>query len=310
MVNFQTGLWVDYSQPGIYGHTVTLPIEYGGYLLTGLTIAVTLAGGASWTIFAVLLHSWRVHGTSATAIDLQYQVSLQNTSGAPGTIWHAIKLLAAWRGRGTPSLFRRTLAFALPALLIWTGFTVAGVFVSRVASKSFGSTVARVKPTNCGFLTADVDNLAASFALAQNSLNQTIQARAYMVDFYTSASASLQSRPLYIQPTLPYSISISAACPIPAADRCLLGPNGAFSMATDPLDSQTMLGINSKPADRVTVQLSTVCSPFNWTGLYEVVPLSNDTWIRFYFGRNAGLNYTYEFAEESTIHSGAAYLLQ
>ncbi|OAA66536.1 hypothetical protein SPI_01112 [Niveomyces insectorum RCEF 264] len=314
MVAITIGRWFDHSLPPVYDDTLTLSVVDGGYLISGLTLAVTLAGTSFWNILAFFMHGWRVRGDRSLLLDLQHQVSLQNTSGAVGAVGDAVKTALAWRGRmRSRTLVGRALALAFPALVVWGGFSAAGVFVSRVANKSYHSTVARVRPDNCGFFLADTANFQAVMALNTKVLNDTIQARTYMTTNYVNTSASqttATTRPLFVQPALPYTTNTAAACPIPASERCSLGHDGAFSMVTAPLDSQHMLGINAKPADRVTVQISVTCSPFDHTGLASEVQAGNLTLAQYNFGPvvNAS-NSTYLF-NELTVKTGVTYLLE
>jgi len=70
MVVITTGLWWDYSKPPILAATITLPIDLGGYLLSGLTLLVSVAGASFWNIVAFLLHHWRATGLLASTVYL------------------------------------------------------------------------------------------------------------------------------------------------------------------------------------------------------------------------------------------------
>ncbi|SPJ89764.1 uncharacterized protein FTOL_13125 [Fusarium torulosum] len=150
MVSVMTGFWLDYSEPSVLKATITLPIEYGTLLLSALTVMVGFAGASFWNILAFFLHSYRITGNQALAIELQQQVSLRNTSGSAGAMWQAFKIHRAWTGTHVPQLWRRTFCFFLPAAIVWAGFTTAGIFTSRAANKSYSNTAARVKPNICG----------------------------------------------------------------------------------------------------------------------------------------------------------------
>lgn len=70
MVAIASGLWWDHSKPTILAATLTLPLDYGNLLLSGLTILVTVAGSSFWNIVAFFLHNWKAKSESASAIDL------------------------------------------------------------------------------------------------------------------------------------------------------------------------------------------------------------------------------------------------
>ncbi|KAI8680507.1 hypothetical protein NCS57_00331900 [Fusarium keratoplasticum] len=308
MVSVKTGLWYDYSEPRVLDATITLPLEYGTLLLSALTVMVGFAGASFWNILAFTLHSRRISGNHALAIELQQQVSLRNTSGSAGTMWQAFKLHRAWKSR-VSKLWRRTLGFFLPAAIIWAGFTTAGIFTSRVANKSYSSTIARAKPNLCGTLDFDSSSPQAQNAYNAKATRDTIEARTYMTKFYFNTSSAATTRPLFVRPTLPYSVNNHAPCPIPDTSRCILGNNGAFAMATAHLDSHEMLGINAKPHNRITVQINATCSPIDTTGLTRTTNDGIHTYRYYDLGPIPGLrNYTYPY-DLLTANMNVPYLL-
>ena len=56
MVAIATGPWWDHSKPPLLAATITLPVDSGRILLSGLTILVGVAGASFWNIVAFLLH--------------------------------------------------------------------------------------------------------------------------------------------------------------------------------------------------------------------------------------------------------------
>ena len=56
MVAIATGLWWDYSKPSVLAATITLPVDSGSILLSGLTLLISVAGASCWNIVAFLLH--------------------------------------------------------------------------------------------------------------------------------------------------------------------------------------------------------------------------------------------------------------
>jgi hypothetical protein len=67
-------------------------------------------------------------------------------------------------------------------------------------------------------------------------------------------------------------------------------------MTTDFLNSHTMLGINAKPKDRVTVQISLTCSPIDTTGLLDTITKENYAYHTYNFGPILDAsNYTYVY---------------
>jgi hypothetical protein len=309
MVDIATGLWWDHSKPAVLAMTLTLPMDQGNQLLTVLALLVTVAGASFWNITAFVLHSWKARKESVSALDLQYRVILCNTPGSLGTAWEALKMHQAWSKKRTPRLLSRTGAIAVPALLVWILFSAAAILSSRVANKSYGSVVARVLEHNCGFWRFNTSNPDGMAAYNNKRTNDTIQARTYVSNFYANSSSSL-ARSIFVRPTLPYTTSATAACPLANSDRCLLGPNAAFSMTTDILDSHDMLGINANPTDRVSLQKHVTCAQVRTKGITNVTEVANYTLLEFHLGPLLGgiTNYTYVY-NLATEHTDANYLL-
>ncbi|RFN51402.1 hypothetical protein FIE12Z_4329 [Fusarium flagelliforme] len=312
MVAIASGLWWDHSKSTILAATLTLPLNYGNLLLSGLTILVTVAGSSFWNIVAFVLHNWKAKSGSASAIDLQHQVSLRNSAGATQTLWEAFKIHQAWSKNRPKQLVKKTCAVAIPALLISAGFAVAAIFTSRVANKAHGTVVARVQPNSCGFWffnTTSENDIPAMSARGAKGQNDTRRARSHVANFYANTSSSA-ARSVFIRPTLPYNISSSAPCPIPAADRCIMGPNKAFGITSAFLDSHEMLGINAKFEDRVSIQLSLTCSPVYTDDLVQETGSANSPSVKFFLGPMQGLtDYTYKYNKAVGNNTGIGYLI-
>jgi hypothetical protein len=313
MVAIATGLWWDHSKATILAATLTLPLHYGNLLLSGLTILVTIAGSSFWNIVAFFLHNWKAKSESPSAIDLQHQVSLRNSAGATQTLWEALKIHHAWSNRRSKQLLQKTCAVAVPALLVSAGFAVAAIFTSRVANKAHGTVIARAKPENCGVWSFNVtsrSDMLALNAMGAKMQNDVRRARSHVANFYANTSSSA-ARSAFMRPTLPYSISTSAPCPIPAADRCILGPNKAFSIATDFLDSHEMLGINAKFEDRISVQLSLTCSPVYIDDLTEETGPAHSGTVKYFLGpMQPSTNYTYKYNKARGNSTAIGYIVE
>jgi hypothetical protein len=255
------GLWYDNSQPSVLGWTLTLPVDEGTILLSALTLLVTIAGSSTWSLAASLIHSLLARrGQSVNAVDLQYQVALRNSSGALSTVLDSLKIHQAWSRVKTPRLWGRTLAVSAPALLIWGGFALASILTSKVANRGYNSVLARSIENNCGTVIYQGTSHDQIAAFSTKAINDTSQARNYAMNFYIHATSTPTARSIVPVARLPVTVDTAAACPAVNTTRCSQGHNSAISMKTDFLDSHTMLGINAKPSDRVTVQLRTTCA--------------------------------------------------
>ena len=269
MAEIETGFWLDRSQPAVFGATLTLPLYQANPLLSFLALLITLAAGSFWNLTAILLHRVIAKRTTRDALGLQHQVAVQNLGTSPKVIWASIKLYHAWLGRGVQHLTLRTLGILLPAVLVWALFSAASVLSSRVATTS--DAISRLRSGRCGFWEYDNGNI--SHAVRGQSLkvaNDSIQARNYVSTFYNRAPASIKGlSPLKVV-TLPIEVNTSALCPFRNLDRCQLGHNRALSMATPPLNSHDVFGINAYPSDQVTFQYEATCSPVKYLGDFEV----------------------------------------
>jgi hypothetical protein len=109
------------------------------------------------------------------------------------------------------------------ALAIVAGFTVTGVFVASVATRSESDVVVLATPGMCGKWTWTLDGgLDAAFLLANSQLVQdTLRGRAYAKAWYSGSSAAVTT-PRSILPVtaLPYNASMGP-CPFPGDNRCL-----------------------------------------------------------------------------------------
>ncbi|KAK3345912.1 hypothetical protein B0T25DRAFT_483468 [Lasiosphaeria hispida] len=286
------GLWWDYSGSLTQAWTLSLPVDYGNRLVSGLALLITLAGASFWNIAAFVIHAWNANNDGpVSGMALQQQVSLRNSRSALAAMWEALKIHNAWAGSGSGNRRKeamwRTIWIAGPALVISAGFATAAILSSSVANKAYGTVVARAQgdAAACGFWEYDTSTATGYAAQSAKLNNDAVQARTYVANFYArNVTGSSIAPSVFVRPRLPYTTSASAPCPVPADNRCLLGSDAAFSAVTDQLDSHEMLGINAPPSDRVTLQLSLTCSPLGTGDLVETRVISNATHIVWFLG--------------------------
>ncbi|KXX78380.1 hypothetical protein MMYC01_206024 [Madurella mycetomatis] len=308
MVQIATGLWFDYSKPSVLAPTLTLSVSAGYLAVSGLTLLVTLAGASFWNITAFLLHHWKTKETTTNVIDLQHRVILRNSTGALRTIVEILKVHQAWSKKPRQCLLLKTCTVAVPALLVAAGFAVAGLFTSAVANKTYGPVAARIQPSSCGYWSFDATTEGTA-SMTAKIVNDTIQARNYAASFYANSSSS-PARPVFIRTTLPYTTTGSAPCPIPAAERCILGPNRAFRATSELLDSHNMFGINAPVRDRVQLQLSLTCSPVRAIDLAAVINGSESLTVHYFLGPVGDQSsYTYRYNSAMANNTGLGYSL-
>ena len=296
MLDYQVyiGFWIDHSYSTVLGATLTLPIRWANYVVSALTVAVTISATCFWIITAYCLHQSIVHHGNVDVVGLQNQVILRNSSSPLGSLWELIKVQLAWRNGTIPKVRKRKLLIAVPALLIWLLFTTASVFVSEIASKSYTETEILMAPTVCGSWAFNTTTVAGLGAASSKTQRDTIRGRLYAGSWYDNSSTSLATRSLFPVNSLPYITNANTSCPFDAS-RCLLGQNTAFSMATPLLDSHSMFGINAPKSDRVQFQKNVTCAVVNVQDMTEVV---NNTIFQVYVGSIVGFsNYTFQYNE-------------
>ncbi|KAK3349049.1 hypothetical protein B0T25DRAFT_547060 [Lasiosphaeria hispida] len=134
-----------------------------------LAILVTLAGASVWNITTLFLHYWNVQDGPVSAMVLQHQVSPRNSRSALGTLWESLKIHRASSRKKPPRLLWQTCLLAVPAFVIWTGFTAAAIFSSTVANnKAHGTIIARTKGEACGLWLYNAAGYAAQMAKLNN----------------------------------------------------------------------------------------------------------------------------------------------
>jgi len=310
MVSIANGLWWDRSKPPVLAATLTLPINSGSVLLSGLTVLVTIAGGSFWNIFVFILHHWKAKRPSATAFDLQIQVLLRNSAGAVRSVWDAFKIHQAWSAKRPNQLLFQTCMVAIPAVFIWAGFSVAALFTSSVTNKAYASVVARAQPQNCGFWTFNSSNNEGAAIMARMEVANTVQARSYAANFYSNSSSSTP-RPVFVKPTLGFTVDDDAPCPIPATERCVLGQDKAFRVVSDFLDSHDMLGINAKVEDRISLQLNLTCSPVYVKDLRTTTQTDGTVLVDYFLGPIRNISqFTYRYNTAAANNTGIGYNLR
>ncbi|KAK5994624.1 hypothetical protein PT974_05105 [Cladobotryum mycophilum] len=238
MHQIATGFWTDYSQSPALGATLTLRKTSANYLLSALTVIVTVASTSAWRLLAFYLHDAWAGRVSPDALDLQHRVMLRNTRSAVSSVISLVRLHFAWAKRPPPQLLRRTLSLLILLFVIFGTFMAASILISRVVSSN--GDVARLIPYLCGDA-----SYYSSVQVDHWTTNNARQDRLILSEKYENSSVINNMQPVFIRPTLPYKVSTDAPCPFPNATRCSLGPDGAFAMTS---------------GDRVSFQVNMTCS--------------------------------------------------
>jgi hypothetical protein len=246
------GFWVDHSTSPILGATVTLSIEWANLLVSTLTVAVTISAAAFWKIMSFLMYEWMIDHDRTDLVGLQHQVLLRNSDAPLSTLWELILVLSAWKSTKVRRIRLRTLRLALPALVIWVSFTIASIFVSTVASKTYSEIRVLVQSKNCGVVFSDSSSLSGVAAYIATVGQNNKNARTYAEAWYANSSAFVSAATIYPVNALSYNTTNGTSCPF--GELCMLGANSGFTVATPLLDSHADFGVNSPPKDRVHFQ--------------------------------------------------------
>jgi hypothetical protein len=305
----KTGLWIDKSQSNVLGATITLPVRWSNILVSVLTVAVTIIASCFWTIGAFLLHQYTIRRQNVDVVHLQHQVILRNSVSPLFSLWEVMKVQSAWKRRRVVGLKRRSLLVGLPALLIWTIFTIASIFVSEVASKSYSQIPVLLVPDDCGYFSWNGLTQPELGERRVKTTKDTIAARAYAGNWYSNSSTQSSASSIFPVNTLPYTIQPNASCPFDAS-RCALGPSSGFSLTTDLLDSHSMFGINAPVSDRIGLQINVTCTVVHVADLIKEVA-NAEGWVEqdFYLGPTDVTDYTFSYLEISA-YMGMSYMIR
>ncbi|TKA30936.1 hypothetical protein B0A54_14544 [Friedmanniomyces endolithicus] len=254
------GPWVDFSHGYIQGATLTLTTRDGAFLVSFLTLYITIAGSLAWAIVAYVYHQRRANAAKDDQDGLwnQEQAILRNT-GSPIKV--AIELLYEWRAwrKIKKRSLRRLLIGILLALATLAIFAVAGVFAGQVTKSASNNVL--IHSAGCGDW--DITNVTQSgnsiwqTLVLQNTLADAEYARAC----YDSSKDSLTCG-VYTNKTIHYSVNANATCPTQTG-TCFFSNTAAYQMDTGLMDSNDALGLNSPKGERITYRKVTTCAPIH-----------------------------------------------
>jgi hypothetical protein len=275
-LNVSVGVWHDYSKDSLSSLTLTIPKQWGTYLLAALTMLLSLAGASLWTILSYTLHQTRVqHHKRVDVLELQIQTLLRNSGSPTIAVKDALALASAWSG--TAGRTKRRLSPIIMAALVLTLIAKVGTILIVGAVTSNDSVLVLANPSGCGSWTFNWTNLYSPAQTSSNNLeamaltvNSTLSSRQYAKWFYSDITTL--AVPVSILPSqrLPYNSSF-VPCPFKDANRCISNdtssPDIALQLDTGLIDSHSHLGINAPLEDRLQFRRLLTCSPINTTDL-------------------------------------------
>jgi hypothetical protein len=202
-ISIYTGLWFDHSNGRVYDATLTVPVQLGAYLISALSVLVSIAAVSAWKITAFALHQTRVKSYNMDALDLELQVLLRNSSTAPSAVIDSLKMYHAW-WKKKKRITSRIMILLIPVLLTWRAFTVLGVFVANVTNKYYETIPVLAVPGNCGFLSFwNTSSLVFQSVFNKKTLGDTINAREYAREWYGGNLSGSPARSVFPVISLP-----------------------------------------------------------------------------------------------------------
>ena len=307
---------VSVGQGRVLGATITIPADHGLILVAVLALFVTWAGSHVWGITCFVLHQCRSTFDERDGLHYQQQAILRNEFTELSVVWRLLEVASAWK-TSTTGVSRRSIPLLFIALLHVAGFYAASIFSSRVTTTD-GEVL--IKNDVCGwpdersfkaYSQWDQDDLLsadAAFLAAQwRSGNSAAYARSCYGNQSQQQSALCRD---YVVQSIQSTINRSAPCPFDEG----LCVDSAIEIDSGPLDSNTHLGINAPPTDRVRFRKITTCSPLpveekygtNWTtdkrdnleqlmlnklGITMLLP--GDSFRYYYMGNSTSFGTTY-----------------
>ncbi|KAJ2976482.1 hypothetical protein NUW58_g8076 [Xylaria curta] len=272
------GVWTNWSRGPVLGLTLTTTRERGNLLLVLTAFFISFVATRLWKIFCLALH--RSYSTSEPrdTVHHQQQVILRNSSSPESGILSLLRLIIAYRSSLKGRLIRR-LTPVLLAILLLTGFTVAGGYSSSISSSIGDEALAR--SDNCALI--DSSTTISSFNLwAAYSSKRIADATQYAQHCYTNASAGMPECQKYVVDKIATNITnTSAPCPF-EEQVCQTKEN--ILLDTGYIDSHESLGINAQGGERFAFRYVLHCAPLKTNGYTTTISLDNGTWAAYHYG--------------------------
>ncbi|KAI0539521.1 hypothetical protein GGR58DRAFT_464596 [Xylaria digitata] len=287
-----TGMWIDWSKSNqALGATITLTSSASRLLAAFLALYVSLSVSYLWLLVVYSIHRARysITGGKCRAIVRQQQALLRAGLSPASTSIRFIKLY--WAYRFTPFAWHQSWLWITISALSAASSAAAGLFSSQIIDSSLYINVL-TDSSNCGnlspsFTSGGVDDPGV-IAINQNIATLVDLASIYARDCYNSTSDKSQCN-FFSSSTIPWKTEWEAECPF--TNMCI-GP--AMRLDTGPLNSNSLLGINSPTVDQIELRKITTCAPIRQEGYTETGPLVDgiDQSVSYLYGPIIGSNAT------------------
>lgn len=240
--NIYKGGWFNWSHEAAFASTLTLSSRSGGFLLSFLSVYVTLASGRFWIVMAFLIHQERAYHEENDGMHFQHQAILRNTSSPSAAVTRFIKIAWRWKGRSKNPI-RRSLPVLAIALFTIGTFRAASILVADVTQFAGNQTL--IRSPSCTLWEQN-----STDAFSQGGFRQKLGADAFAAASYSRAcyepeAAASSQCGTYAAKSIPWTETTNISCPF-SSELCFDSPGAVFQMDTGYIDSHDILGLNAK----------------------------------------------------------------
>lgn len=293
-----TGAWTNWAHGQIRGSTFTVTAQDGGYLIAFLALFTRIAGTHLWQILCYAFFRLRSTVRPRDGLSHQQQAILRNSSSDTGALWQFILVGWHWRER-TKTPYKRSLPFAIIAVLHIAAFAIAGIFSSKITVLPAGGTSrgseVLLQSDVCGTWTTKDVTSTQDIVGETWAMTSILRHNVALASHYVSAclgtdvniTSSYECNPLGRQ-NIHWNATINNVCPF-APEMC--ANNTVLNLDSGFVYSDLHLGINSPSQDRIAYRNILKCSPLITAG-YINSTYSNGTITGASFLYSKGSNET------------------
>jgi hypothetical protein len=224
------GRWINYSQNPIPGVIVTLSNHDTDILQGFLALFISFVGSQFWTIVSFVMHQVSRPRTTDDAFHEKRQVILRNSAAPGATAWEFILL-----GFSLRKDIRRVVGatfLALPEVLTYGGFTIAGILIPPNIEAESGESL--ILGQNCGLFNSTSLQANPTLSNLKHKEDTTIAAT------FARNCCGVDSKPpqcnRFTKPELTWTSTSNVPCPFDLK-LCKVNASVGYSMDTGYLDS-------------------------------------------------------------------------
>ncbi|KAF2266955.1 hypothetical protein CC78DRAFT_566402 [Lojkania enalia] len=265
--NVYLGPWVDQSQDPINGAKITLTSTGGAVLIAFLALFVQYVGQHLWELVSFGWHQIRNSPLPKLALQYQQDAALRNNASPQQSLLYFIQIAWAWKHIRKQESGARwwRIAFLPPVipLMFVILLIAAGILSSWIVDTS--NVPVLLRGDKCGLWQVPSEDMARNMQeqfMVENGKylrRRSESSRIYTRDCYNNTNARwTPSCQVFTQASIPFTTSSNVPCPFNST-TCAL-PNANLMLDTGALDTNDILGINSKK-DSIKFRRTMTCAP-------------------------------------------------